>query len=68
MAVSADEAVRSGQRVARITGAAAITEMLECIGASDTNDHDVARILVDHEMAIRALMTFALTKLAEHNP
>lgn len=45
-------------------GAAALGEMLECIGASlpsgdPLGDHAVAKILCDYEMELRELLDFA---------
>lgn len=53
-------------KVLQLRGAAAITEMLDMIGATNMpdSDHTVAGILVDHEMDIRELLSFALAKLA----
>lgn len=50
----------------QLRGAAAITEMLDMIGATEMPDaeHTVAAILVDNEMDIRELLAFALSKLA----
>lgn len=47
----------------QLRGAAAITEMLDCIGACDASDRDVAKVLVEHELDIRELLAFALTEI-----
>lgn len=46
-----------------LRGAAAIDEMLDVIGAHNADDHEVARILCDHELDIRELLMFTLSKL-----
>lgn len=51
-------------------GAAALAEMLDCIGAVDPSgesigDHAVAKILVESEMQLRALLHDALDRIAE---
>jgi hypothetical protein len=45
-------------------GWAALTRALDIIGQSEMTDHDLAKIIVDHELQIRMLLIFALTKLA----
>lgn len=46
-----------------LRGAAALKEMLDNIGREDGKDADVAKVLTDHEMQLRALLTFALDAL-----
>jgi hypothetical protein len=45
-------------------GWAALTRALDMIGDTKKTDHDLAKIIVDHELQIRMLLVFALTKLA----
>ncbi len=55
-----------------IRGIAALKEMLDCIGQSEDQgdsvvgcDHTVARILVGHEMELRALLFQVCSDLAD---
>ena len=53
-----------------IRGVAALMQMLECIGGMDDTgesltDHDVARIMCRDELALRALVRFALGQLVK---
>jgi hypothetical protein len=48
----------------RLRGAAAIAEMLDLIGAQDVTNHDVAKVLVENELAIRDMLAFVLSRLA----
>lgn len=43
-----------------LRGIASLSDMICCIGASEMNDHDVAKILVENELALRALVLFAI--------
>lgn len=45
-------------------GAAAVTEMLDLIGSHYVSDHDIAKVLTEHELDIRALVAFALLELS----
>ena len=49
----------------QLRGAAALTEMIERIGAPNSTYHDVAHILTDHELELRELLSFAMTELAK---
>lgn len=57
--------VVASHRARRILGAAALAEMLEMIGSPAHRDPDVARILVDCELELRALLEFALASIAD---
>lgn len=46
----------------QLRGAAAITEMLDCIGSA-SGDRVIAEVLVEHELDIRELLAFALTEI-----
>jgi hypothetical protein len=53
-----------------IRGAAALSEMLDCIGAVQLSgepigDHAVAKIMVENEMNLRALLEFAIGAIAD---
>ena len=48
-----------------IRGAAAVAQMLDQIGQPGANDKTVAQILVDNEMELRHLVSFALTEIAK---
>lgn len=48
-----------GERAVRLRGAAALTEMLSVIG----DDTTVARLLVDNELELRALLRFAIKRM-----
>lgn len=52
-------------RSAILHGAAAINGMLELIGIEGKTDHDVAKILVDQELNIRAFLRFATGELGK---
>jgi hypothetical protein len=45
-------------------GWAALTRALDVIGNTEKTDHDLAKIIIDHEPQIRMLLVFALTQLA----
>lgn len=49
-----------------LRGAAALREMLDIIGDTDraNGDRDAAKILVDHELPLRELLTFAVNEVA----
>lgn len=49
----------------RLRGAAALMEMLEHIGAENTNDHDVAHILCDNELELREMLAYTMTELSK---
>lgn len=55
---------RYGKRAMRLRGAGALTEMLAVIGDEHCNDRTVARLLVDNELELCALLRFALRKIA----
>lgn len=46
-------------------GYAVLTRALGTIGAHNNSDHDLAKVIVEGEMKIRALLAFAIRKLAE---
>jgi len=48
-----------------LTGAAAVHRALDTIGSPEGNDRDLAKHIVDGELGIRALLRFAIAKLAE---
>jgi hypothetical protein len=48
-----------------IRGAAAVAQMLDQIGLPGANDKTVAQILVENEMELRHLVSFALTEIAK---
>lgn len=53
-------------------GAAALAEMIDCIGATlpsgdPQGDHAVAKILVENEMELRELLNFALPRLGHES-
>jgi hypothetical protein len=58
-------ALSKSLRAIRFRGAAALMEMLDSIGSNDVVDHDIAHILVNHELEIREILYFALTKLVD---
>jgi hypothetical protein len=41
-----------------LRGAAALYEMLDLIGAEESDDHDMARVFCENEMNIRGLLAF----------
>jgi hypothetical protein len=47
-----------------LRGAAALNDMLECIGADSASDKAVAKLLVDNELVLCALLSFALQHTA----
>lgn len=52
-----------------IKGVGALVEALNCIGAQQPNgdnqtDHDLAKIIVDHEVELRELVRYALDALS----
>jgi len=50
-----------------MTGCGALYAALDEIGNQGHSDHDLAKVVVDNEMALRALLTYALNHLAaEH--
>jgi hypothetical protein len=52
-------------RAIRFRGAAALMEMLDSIGGEDVVDHDIVHIMVSHELEMREILYFALTKLVD---
>ncbi len=50
-----------------VRGAAALMEMLDCIGSADGGDKTVAKILVDNEIPLRDLAKYALEQIANEN-
>lgn len=52
-----------------MAGCGALYGMLDCIGnnAEDEPDKEVAKLLCDNEMPLRALLTYALNHLAEEH-
>lgn len=55
----------SHDRAAVLVGAAAIHCALDTIGREGSDDHALAKYIVDEELGIRALLKFALSKLVE---
>jgi hypothetical protein len=55
------------EKAAVLHGAGALTDMLDMIGNTDVEqtDHAVACILVANEMELRALLRFALKRIAD---
>jgi hypothetical protein len=49
---------------AAIHGCGALASALDCIGHEHRTAHDMAKIICDHEMELRALLAFALDSLA----
>lgn len=58
-AVKSPERHSYGARAMRLRGAAALTEMLSVIG----DDTTVARLLVDNELELRALLRYAVKRM-----
>ena len=50
-------------RARRLRGAAALLEVLTLIGATNADDHDLARVVVDNEMELREFLDGALKEL-----
>lgn len=48
-----------------IRGLAALSEMLDCIGERNADDHKVAQVLVENELHLRSLLAFGLDRVAE---
>lgn len=46
-----------------IRGIAALEEALGVVGVPEMTDHDMAKIICEHELELRALVNFALWKL-----
>jgi hypothetical protein len=49
----------------QLRGAAALAEMLDCIGGEGVTDHDVAKLLTDNELDLRELLSFAIRKMID---
>lgn len=49
---------------AAIKGAGALAEALDLIGASEKTDHDMAKIIVDNDAALREFLKWGLASLA----
>ena len=49
----------------RLRGVAALTEMLERIGCTNSTDHDLAHIFVDNELELREMLAFTMAELAK---
>lgn len=47
-----------------IKGVAALSAALACIGAHTQSDSDVAKVVVENELALRDLVRYALNALA----
>lgn len=47
-----------------LRGAAALAEMLECIGHPERDDHSVAATLTTHELDLRAMLQDAVDTMA----
>lgn len=59
-----------GNLPSALTGAAALTAMLDCIGATEESgeavgDHAVAKILVEIELALRKFLRYSLDCLVQ---
>jgi hypothetical protein len=50
---------------ATIRGAAALHEILERMGDEDFDDHASAKILVEHQLDLRALLIFTMATIAD---
>jgi hypothetical protein len=48
-----------------VHGCGALMEMLDWIGVEETTDHDLAKLLMDNEHRLEALLKFALDRLAQ---
>jgi hypothetical protein len=46
-----------------LRGAAALTEALALIGATNATDHDMAAIITDNELELRQMLEFTLKAL-----
>lgn len=57
--------IRFVNRSNLLRGAAAMHAMLDIIGEEGRTDHDLARIFVDDEIAIRAFLKFAIEQLGK---
>lgn len=66
MPYNTDERAYLGQAM---RGCGALYDMLDQIGGNsdDKPDQKVAKLLVDHEMPLRALLTYALGHLTEEH-
>lgn len=54
------------RQLSALKGAAAVAEAIELIGNDqEKTDHDMAKIIVENELAIRDLVSFALKRLAK---
>lgn len=55
-----------GEKARQLRGAAALSDMLDLVGGCDDveGDRGATRILVDNEMELRALLQFALGRIA----
>jgi hypothetical protein len=50
-------------RAQRLRGIAALMEALDMIGRNQT-DHDLAAVIVDNELELRAMLQFSLVQLS----
>lgn len=53
------------RQLSALKGASAVAEAIELIGEDGKTDHDMAKIIVENELAIRDLVRFALSRLAK---
>jgi hypothetical protein len=51
-------------RARQLRGAAALLEAVTLIGATNADDYDVARVIVENELELRELIAFSLRELA----
>ncbi len=48
-----------------IHGCGALMEILDLIGTGEKTDHDIAKLIVENELRLEALLRFALDRLAQ---
>lgn len=64
MAIDPSRYTRS-LRARRLRGAAALLEVLMLIGAENVTDSDMAKVVVDNELELREMLSFALRELVK---
>lgn len=62
MTVDASRYTRS-IRARRLRGAAALMEAIDLIGATNSDDHQMAKVIVENELELREVLSFALREL-----
>lgn len=50
-------------RARRLRGAAALMEAIDLIGATNSDDHQMAKVIVENELELREVLSFALREL-----